>query len=104
MANMLSAQLATMKLNVIQPINSKSVDGNALIFAGTAPARVHCPRLNVLGQITVNDLITAANSAFQLQSGGVPEHDGKRSGPVLSGIHEDRPGPSEQQPELPRSV
>jgi hypothetical protein len=34
MANMLSAQLATMKLNVIQPIKNASVDGNALIFAG----------------------------------------------------------------------
>jgi phospholipase/lecithinase/hemolysin len=63
MANMLSAQLATMKLNVIQPIKNASVDGNALIFAGTAPNGCSVPGLSGTGFITVNDLMSAANSA-----------------------------------------
>jgi hypothetical protein len=58
MANMLSAQLAAMKLNVIQPINGKSVNGTALIFAGTAPVGCTVLGLSGLGLITVNDLIT----------------------------------------------
>ena len=103
MANMLSAQLATMKLNVIQPINGKTVDGNALIFAGTAPIGCTVPGLSGMGLITVNDLMTAANSASNYSLVSYPDTR-KRSGPELSGIHEDRPGQSEQQPELPRSV
>jgi hypothetical protein len=53
MANMLSAQLAAMKLNVLHG----KVDGNALVYAGS------CGNTGVNGAfITINDLINAAVS------------------------------------------
>jgi hypothetical protein len=72
MANMLSAQLATMKLNVIQPIKNASVNGNALIFAGTPPSGCSVPGLSGTGLITVNDLMTAANSASNYSLASYP--------------------------------
>jgi len=73
MANMLSAQLAAMKLNVIQPINNASVDGNALVFAGTAPSGCSVPGLSGTGLITVNDLMSAANSASNYSLASYPD-------------------------------
>jgi hypothetical protein len=56
MAFMLSAQLATMELNVRHP----GVSGGALVFAGTPPAGCSVTVDN--GFITVNNLMTAANA------------------------------------------
>lgn len=59
MANMLSAQLAAMKLNVLHGF----VNGSALIYA---PALSPCGTagLTSLGFISVNDLMTAANQSL----------------------------------------
>ena len=58
MANMLSAQLATMKLNVLNSF----VSGSANIFAGAAPAGCTVPGLSAFGFISINALITDANT------------------------------------------
>jgi len=58
MANMLSAQLATMKLNVLHGF----VSGGANIFAGAAPTGCTVPGLSGTGFISINALITAANT------------------------------------------
>jgi hypothetical protein len=63
MAYMLSAQLATMELNVMQPIGNSSVNGNALVFAGTAPANCTVPGLNGFGFISINNLMNDADNA-----------------------------------------
>ena len=63
MAYMLSVQLATMELNVLQPISGKSVNANALVFAGTAPAGCMVPGLGATGLITISNLMNDANSA-----------------------------------------
>jgi hypothetical protein len=63
MAYMLSAQLATMELNVMQPIGNSSVNGNALVFAGTAPANCTVPGLNAAGFISINNLMMDADTA-----------------------------------------
>ena len=59
MANMLSAQLAAMKLNVLHGF----VNGSALIYA---PALSACGTagLSSLGFISINDLMTAANQSL----------------------------------------
>jgi hypothetical protein len=60
MANMLSAQLAAMKLNVLHGF----VNGSALVYA---PGLFTCGTvtgLNALGFITVNDLMAAANQSL----------------------------------------
>jgi hypothetical protein len=59
MANMLSAQLAAMKLNVLHG----GVNGSALVYA---PALSTCGTagLNSLGFISINDLMTAANQSL----------------------------------------
>src|SRR6266480_6737476 len=66
MAYMLSAQLATMKLNVTHGF----VPGSALVYAGT------CGGLN--GFITINDLIAAANAAL-CADGYTPAGDPNRA-------------------------
>jgi hypothetical protein len=58
MSYMLSAQLAAMELNV----RHNDVSGSALVFAGTAPAGCTITGLQTNGFITVNDLMTAANT------------------------------------------
>ena len=63
-------------------VNNKSVNGNALIFAGTAPAGCTVPGLNGLGLITVNNLITAANSASNYSLAAYPNTTA--SGPARS--------------------
>ena len=59
MANMLSAQLAAMKLNVLHGF----VNGSALVYA---PALSACGTagLSSLGFISINDLMTAANQSL----------------------------------------
>jgi hypothetical protein len=59
MANMLSAQLAAMKLNVLHGF----VNGSALIYA---PALSPCGTagLSTLGFISINDLMTASNQSL----------------------------------------
>jgi len=58
MAYMLSAQLATMELNVL----AEKVDGSSILFAGAAPAGCTVPGLSATGFISVSDLMSAANS------------------------------------------
>jgi len=65
MANMLSAQLAGMKLNVLHGF----VSGSALVFAGANPTGCSVP-VNVAGFISINDLIANANA--QLGACGTP--------------------------------
>ena len=65
MANMLSAQLAGMKLNVLHGF----VSGSALVFAGANPTGCTVP-VNVAGFISINDLIANANA--QLGACGTP--------------------------------
>jgi hypothetical protein len=60
MAYMLSAQLAAMKLNVL---NGK-VDGPTQVYAGAAPAGCTVAGLSTTGFITINDLISAANGSL----------------------------------------
>jgi SdrD B-like protein len=60
MAYMLSAQLAAMELNVEAGI----VSGGAFLFAGAAPTNCTVSGLQGNGFITVNALMTAANSSL----------------------------------------
>jgi hypothetical protein len=64
MANMLSAQLIAMYLNVAHP----GVNGNALLFAGSNPSGCNVP-VNGNGFITVNALI--ADAAAELSLNGL---------------------------------
>jgi len=64
MANMLSAQLIAMYLNVAHP----GVNGNALIFAGSNPSGCNVP-VNGNGFITVNALL--ADAAAELALNGL---------------------------------
>lgn len=64
MANMLSAQLIAMYLNVAHP----GVNGNALLFAGSNPSGCNVP-VNGNGFITVNALI--ADAAAELALNGL---------------------------------
>lgn len=71
MANMLSAQLTAMYLNVAHGF----VNGNALIFAGTSPSGCNVP-VNGNGFITVNALLADAATELCAQGyvlGGNPE-------------------------------
>jgi hypothetical protein len=65
MANMLSVQLAAMKLNVLHGF----VSGSALVFAGANPTGCSVP-VNVAGFISISDLIADANA--QLGACGTP--------------------------------
>ena len=60
MANMLSAQLATMKLNVLHGF----VSGSALVYAPALSGCGTVAGLSSLGFISVNDLLTAANQSL----------------------------------------
>jgi hypothetical protein len=60
MANMLSAELATMKLNVLHGF----VNGSALVYAPRLSICGTVTGLNSLGFITINDLMTAANQSL----------------------------------------
>jgi hypothetical protein len=62
MANMLSAQLAAMELNV----RHSFVGGAALVYAPCLLNFAPIPGLNSLGFISVNDLMTAANAELCL--------------------------------------
>jgi len=70
MAYMLSAQLATMELNVA----TLGVSGAGNVFAGTAPAGCSVTGLNATGFISITDLMTAANAqlAYGLTLSGNP--------------------------------
>jgi hypothetical protein len=59
MANMLSAQLTAMELNV----SHSKVSGSAIVFAGSAPANCSVPGLNGFGFISITNLMDDANSA-----------------------------------------
>lgn len=58
MAYMLSAQLATMELNV----QAGNVSASALVYAGEAPAGCIIPGLSTTGFLTIDDLMTEANA------------------------------------------
>ncbi len=58
MANMLSAQLAAMELNVLH----SKVSGSALVFAGSKPAGCTITGLSAVGFISINDLMSDANA------------------------------------------
>ena len=60
MANMLSAELATMKLNVLHGF----VNGSALVYAPGLSTCGTVTGLNSLGFISINDLMTAANQSL----------------------------------------
>ena len=60
MANMLSAELATMKLNVVHGF----VNGSALVYAPGLSTCGTVTGLNSLGFISINDLMTAANQSL----------------------------------------
>jgi len=60
MANMLSAELATMKLNVLHGF----VNGSALVYAPALSTCGTVTGLNSLGFISINDLMTAANQSL----------------------------------------
>ncbi len=60
MANMLSAELATMKLNVLHSF----VNGSALVYAPGLSTCGTVTGLNSLGFISINDLMTAANQSL----------------------------------------
>lgn len=60
MAYMLSAQLSAMKLNVLNGF----VNGSGMVYAPSLLPYAPIPGLNSLGYISVNDLITAANTAL----------------------------------------
>jgi hypothetical protein len=65
MANMLSAQLAAMYLNVAHA----KVDGSATLYVGVAPAGCAVPVVN--GEITVSALISDANSLLGAAGGNI---------------------------------
>jgi len=65
MANMLSAQLAAMYLNVAHNF----VQGSATLLVGTPPAGCSLPVVN--GEITVNSLITDANALLGAVGGNL---------------------------------
>jgi len=60
MANMLSAELATMKLNVLHGF----VNGSALVYAPGLSTCGTVTGLSSLGFISINDLMTAANQSL----------------------------------------
>jgi len=60
MANMLSAELATMKLNVLHGF----VNGSALVYAPGLSTCGTVTGLNSLGFISINDLMTATNQSL----------------------------------------
>jgi len=60
MANMLSAELATMKLNVVHGF----VNGSALVYAPGLSTCGTVTGLNSLGFISINDLMTATNQSL----------------------------------------
>jgi len=60
MANLLSAQLATIKLNVLHGF----VNGSALVYAPGLTTCGTVTGLNSLGFISINDLMTAANQSL----------------------------------------
>ena len=60
MANMLSAEVATMKLNVLHGF----VNGSALVYAPGLSTCGTVTGLNSLGFISINDLMTAANQSL----------------------------------------
>jgi len=60
MANMLSAELATMKLNVLHGF----VNGSALVYAPGLSTCGTVTGLNSLGFISINDLMTAMNQSL----------------------------------------
>jgi hypothetical protein len=68
MAYMLSAQLATMELNVLHPTNkynnNTGVSGTALVYAPQLSACGTVAGLNSLGFISINDLMVAANASL----------------------------------------
>jgi len=77
MAYMLSAQLATMELNVL----NGGVNGNAVVFAGTPPAGCTVPGMGsgaFAGYIGINDLMNDANSAatFNLSNSPITKASG----------------------------
>lgn len=72
MAYMLSAQLAAMKLNVLNDF----VNGSGMLYAGPAPAACTVTGVNPAGFISVNDLMSAANASlgtYGLTPSGHPE-------------------------------
>jgi len=71
MANMLSAQLATMYLNVAHSF----VQGSATLYVGSAPAGCSLPVVN--GEISVNALITDANSLLGAFGGNLTVASGQ---------------------------
>lgn len=60
MAYMLSAQLAAMKLNVL----NNFVDGSSMLYTGPAPSGCTVSGLNPAGFISVDDLMSAANASL----------------------------------------
>ena len=60
MANMLSAQLAAMKLNVLRGF----VNGSALVYAPALSTCGTVTGLNSFGFTSVNDLMTASNQSL----------------------------------------
>jgi hypothetical protein len=58
MSYMLSAQFAAMNLNVLHNF----VSGSAIVYAGTAPAGCTVSGLSGLGFISINDLLSGANT------------------------------------------
>ncbi len=74
MSYMLSAQLAAMKLNTLEP---GFANGAATIFAGTPPGGCSVPGL-VNGFISINDLMSDANSEL-CADGSTPSGDPERA-------------------------